>query len=132
MAYWRGNYRFLYLYSFFCSSSKSFNISQQSKTNELSIQLMQPQMEGSERIVKISVLWRGQKFTIEMNCGATVQDFGNELQKVTDVKADTLRLIIPFFSGKSSKLLYPFSDEHSCLSLEDASIDEVGFINSFI
>lgn len=62
---------------------------------------------------------------VEMNMDATLKDFGNELQKLTDVKAETMRLIIPQFSSKSSKLLYPFSDGHSSLRLQEIPVNEV-------
>ncbi|KZV28324.1 hypothetical protein F511_16574 [Dorcoceras hygrometricum] len=68
------------------------------------------------------VTWRGQKFKVEMNQDATLKDLGDHLQKVTNVKADTLRLLVSM--GKSSTILYPFSDQHSGLSLEAASVLE--------
>ena len=74
---------------------------------------------------KVTVIWRGNKFIVGMNTDASVKDLGDELQKLTDIKADTMRLIVPRFSNKSSKLLFPFSDEHSQLSLQEASIMEV-------
>lgn len=82
-------------------------------------------MQDSESILKFSVLWRGKKFIVEMNSGASLLDFGYELQKLTDVKTYTMRLIVPQFSSKSSKLLYPFSDEHSSLNIQGISMDEV-------
>ncbi|KAG9132222.1 hypothetical protein Leryth_017074 [Lithospermum erythrorhizon] len=72
--------------------------------------------------MQFSIIWRGKKFVFEMNPLATLKDLGCELQKKTNVKTDTMRLIIPV--DKTSRLLYPFSDEHSCLSLEAASILE--------
>ncbi|KAK9284353.1 hypothetical protein L1049_023524 [Liquidambar formosana] len=72
----------------------------------------------------ISVTWRGKKFNVEMSSGATLKEFGYELLKLTSVKADTMRLIVPQSSNKSSKLLNPFSDEHSHLSLQETSILE--------
>ncbi|PKI32557.1 hypothetical protein CRG98_047055 [Punica granatum] len=35
-----------------------------------------------------------------------------------------MRLIVPQFSSKSSKLLYPFSDEHSSINVQGISMDE--------
>ncbi|KAK2979021.1 hypothetical protein RJ640_013655 [Escallonia rubra] len=78
-----------------------------------------PQQQG---IRNIQVSWRGNMFNVEMNSGATLQEFGEKLQTLTGVKADTLRLIVP--SHKSSTLLSPFSDEHSCLALQGTSIFE--------
>lgn len=74
---------------------------------------------------KISVTWRGKKFVVEMNLGATVKELGQELQKLTNIQEDTMRLIIPQVSDKTSKLLSPFSTEHAFLSLQEASITEV-------
>lgn len=76
-------------------------------------------------MVNVTVLWRGNKYVVEMNSGAYLKELGNELQKLTDVKADTMRLILPLLSGKGSRMLHPFSDEHSCLSLQEASIVKV-------
>ncbi|KAL7000004.1 hypothetical protein U1Q18_001154 [Sarracenia purpurea var. burkii] len=81
-------------------------------------------MEQRQSTHNISVTWRGRRFILEMNLAVTLKDLGYELQKLTDVKADTMRLIIPQASGKSSKLLSPFSDEHSCLSLQETSVFE--------
>lgn len=78
------------------------------------------EQEGSE--TSISVVWRGKKYVVEINSNATLQEFGNKLQKLTSVKADTMRLIVPQASDKTSKLLSPFSDEHSRLSLQEISI----------
>ncbi|KAF9669577.1 hypothetical protein SADUNF_Sadunf14G0122000 [Salix dunnii] len=82
----------------------------------------------AEIMFKVTVIWRGNKYIVEMNADASVKVLGNELQKLTDIKADTMRLIVPQFSNKSSKLLFPFSDEHSQLSLQEASIMEGKFI----
>lgn len=69
------------------------------------------------------VVWRGRKLVIELNLGASLKELGDKLQELTHVEADTLRLLVPV--EKSSKLLYPFSDEHSRMSLESASILQV-------
>ncbi|KAL5861513.1 hypothetical protein ACOSQ4_002809 [Xanthoceras sorbifolium] len=57
-----------------------------------------------------------------MNSDASVKELGHELQKLTDVKADTMRFIVSV--NKGSKLLLPFSDDHSSLSLHEASVIE--------
>jgi hypothetical protein len=59
-----------------------------------------------------------------MNLDATVKDLGEELQKLTNIKEDTMKLIVPQIAGKTSKLLAPFSTEHSLLSLRETSITE--------
>ncbi|KAI3465599.1 hypothetical protein Pfo_022262 [Paulownia fortunei] len=77
-------------------------------------------MEQQHGLHSCLVIWRGQKFVVEMNRSATLKELGEKLQELTNVKADTLRLLVPM--EKSSKLLYPFSDEHSCLSLDSTSV----------
>ncbi|GMP66666.1 hypothetical protein CsSME_00026933 [Camellia sinensis var. sinensis] len=84
-------------------------------------------MQQQQSTHNISVTWRGMKFILEMNSAATLKDLGYELQKLTDVKADTMRLIVPQASDRSSRLLSPFSDEHSHLSLQETSFFEVTF-----
>ncbi|KAK1567686.1 hypothetical protein Q3G72_015211 [Acer saccharum] len=79
-------------------------------------------MQDSQSILKVSVIWRGNKYVVEMNSGASLKELGHELQKLTDVKADTMRFIVPL--NKGSKLLSPYSDDHSSLSLQEASVIE--------
>ncbi|XWS36732.1 hypothetical protein CRYUN_Cryun20dG0111000 [Craigia yunnanensis] len=79
-------------------------------------------MEEQENMVNVTVIWRGNKYMVEMNSGAYLKELGDELQKLTDVKADTMRLIVPQLSGKGSRMLHPFLDEYSCLSLQEASV----------
>ncbi|KAH7533405.1 hypothetical protein FEM48_Zijuj04G0127300 [Ziziphus jujuba var. spinosa] len=74
--------------------------------------------------INVSVIWRGKKFVVGMSPCATLKDLGHELQKLSEVKADTMRFIVPQNSNKSSKLLFPFSDEHERLSLQESSIVE--------
>ncbi|XLT59062.1 hypothetical protein HN873_051679 [Arachis hypogaea] len=81
-------------------------------------------METLSSLFKISVTWRGKKFAVEMNSGATVKDLGQEMQKLTNVQEDTMRFIVPLSSGKNSKLLAPFSVEYACLSLLETAITE--------
>ncbi|XP_014628123.1 uncharacterized protein [Glycine max] len=81
---------------------------------------MQPQFSQ----INISVTWRGKKFVVEMNIGANVKDLGQELQKLTNIKEDTMRFIVPQISARTSKLLAPFSKEHALLSLQETSITE--------
>jgi hypothetical protein len=65
-------------------------------------------MQTSSSMINISVTWRGKKFVVDMNPDATVKDLGEELQKLTDIKEDTMKLIVPQIAGKTSKLLAPF------------------------
>lgn len=81
-------------------------------------------MQNSESVLNITVIWRGNKYFVEMNPDASLKDLGDELQKLTDVKPDTMKLIVPQISSKGSKLLFPFSNEQSHLSLHKASIIE--------
>lgn len=79
-------------------------------------------MEHESNFHEISVTWRGKKYVVTMDLGATLKELGHELQKLTAVKEDTLKLIVQ--SHKMSKLLSPFSDEHSRLTLQETSISE--------
>ncbi|KAM5580500.1 hypothetical protein ABKV19_009976 [Rosa sericea] len=72
----------------------------------------------------VEVIWRGNKITVEIDSDATVKKLGHELQRLTNVKADTMRLIVPQLPNKTSRLLSPFSDEHERLSLQETSILE--------
>lgn len=73
----------------------------------------------------VTVTWRGEKFILEMDSSATLKELGVKLQKLTDVKEDTIRLIVP--SNKTPKLLSPFTEEQSSLSLQETSIFEVSY-----
>ncbi|KAH9793491.1 WLM domain-containing protein [Citrus sinensis] len=79
-------------------------------------------MQDLGSMLKVSAIWRGKKYVVEVNSGSSLKELGHELQKLTDVKADTMRFIVP--QNKGSKLLSPFSDEHSSLSLQEVSIIE--------
>ncbi|XP_062107289.1 uncharacterized protein LOC133818439 [Humulus lupulus] len=79
-------------------------------------------MEDPQSIHNISVIWRGKKFTVQMNPSATLKDLGHEMQKLTHIKTDTMRFIVPQFSNKSSQLLTPFSNEHERLSLQETYV----------
>ncbi|PWA38235.1 hypothetical protein CTI12_AA583170 [Artemisia annua] len=78
-------------------------------------------MEQERNDHEISVTWRGNKYVVTMDLSATLEELGRELQKLTAVKADTLKLIVQ--SRKASKLFSPFSDEHSRLTLQETSIE---------
>ncbi|KAM7267634.1 hypothetical protein ACFE04_009800 [Oxalis oulophora] len=73
-----------------------------------------------EDVFDVTVIWRGKNYVVGINLDAPLKELAHELQKLTNVKEDTIRLIVP----RSSKLLSPFSDEHSSLSLREASITE--------
>ncbi|XP_021679426.2 uncharacterized protein LOC110664165 isoform X1 [Hevea brasiliensis] len=81
-------------------------------------------MQKTESVLNITVIWRGNKYAVEMNPDASLKDLGDELLKLTDVKPDTMRLIVPQISSKGSKLLSPFSKEQSQLNLHKASVIE--------
>ncbi|KAL8506848.1 hypothetical protein ACS0TY_017662 [Phlomoides rotata] len=77
-------------------------------------------MEKQQDLHSCLVVWRGRKIVVEVNSRATLKELGDKLQELTNVEAGTLRLLVPV--ERRSKLLYPFSDEHSVLSLESTSI----------
>ncbi|KAF6159176.1 hypothetical protein GIB67_032793 [Kingdonia uniflora] len=81
-------------------------------------------MEDIHGLVTIMVVWRKKKFDVEISSGATLKEFGQKLQNLTKVKSDTMRLLLPKTFDNSSKMLTPFSDEHSSLSLQESSILE--------
>ncbi|KAL0898739.1 hypothetical protein Bca101_082700 [Brassica carinata] len=74
--------------------------------------------------MKVSVMWRGNKYTIEIDSKANLKDFCYELRNLTGITAETLRLIAPRLNEKGSNLILPFSDDHSCLTLHESSIVE--------
>ena len=88
-------------------------------------------MEDPQNIHNISIIWRGKKFSVQMNPSATLKELGDEMQKLTHVKTDTMRFIVPQ-SNKSSKLLTPFSYEHERLSLQETSMTEVSLFSSIL
>lgn len=70
----------------------------------------------------ILVIWRGRELKVEVNRQSQVRELGQKLQILTNVKPDTMRLLVPQSINKSSKLITPFSDADSSLSLQEASI----------
>lgn len=87
--------------------------------------LYRSNMHTPSSLINISITWRGKKFIVDMNSDATVKDLGQELQKLTGIKEDTMKLIVPQIAGRTSKLLAPFSTEHALLSLRETSLTEV-------
>ncbi|KAK9691327.1 hypothetical protein RND81_09G190000 [Saponaria officinalis] len=81
-------------------------------------------MVQQQSIVSVPVVWRGKKYVLNVNSEASVWELGEELRKLTDIKSDTMRLIVPQSSVKSSRLLMPFSDDHSSIKLQDAGITD--------
>ncbi|KAM0941614.1 putative WLM domain, PUB domain, Ubiquitin-like domain superfamily, PUB-like domain superfamily [Dioscorea sansibarensis] len=75
-----------------------------------------------QSVANIVVIWRGRQLNVEVNADSKVKDFGLMLQKLTNIKADTLRLLVP--QSKTSKMIIPFSDSHSNLTLQEVSILE--------
>ena len=67
----------------------------------------------------------GQTADVDADPSCTVKEFGQLLQDLTSVKPDTLKLIVPQSTNKGSKLITPFSDPHSSLTLNEAAISEV-------
>uniref|UniRef100_A0A1J3GLT6 WLM domain-containing protein n=1 Tax=Noccaea caerulescens TaxID=107243 RepID=A0A1J3GLT6_NOCCA len=81
-------------------------------------------MGDSGKTIRVSVMWKGNKYTVEIDSKVILKDLGYELRKLTGVTAETLRLIVPRLNEKGSRLIFPFSDEHSSLSLQESSITE--------
>ncbi|KAG7548115.1 WLM domain [Arabidopsis suecica] len=79
-------------------------------------------MEDSRKSIRVSVLWKGNNYSVEIDSGASLKDLGYELRKLTGVTSETLRLIVPRLNEKGSRLILPFSDEHSSLSLQESHI----------
>ncbi|RAL39360.1 hypothetical protein DM860_002893 [Cuscuta australis] len=79
-------------------------------------------MDQQDQAIEFSVTWRGKKFILKMDPKTTLKALGDEMHQLTSVEDDTMRLIVP--TDKSSKLIYPFSKEHSWLKLDEASILE--------
>ncbi|KAM3209838.1 hypothetical protein ACQJBY_064092 [Aegilops geniculata] len=80
-------------------------------------------MDG-RRIARISVTWRGRQLDVDADPSCTVKEFGQLLQDLTNVKPETLKLIVPQSANKGSKLISPFSDPHSSLTLKEAAVSE--------
>ncbi|CAO2162868.1 unnamed protein product [Urochloa humidicola] len=81
-------------------------------------------MMEESRIARISVTWRGRQLDVDADPSCTVKEFGQLLQDLTSVKPETLKLIVPQSTNKGSKLITPFSDPHSSLTLNEAAISE--------
>ncbi|CAL4999604.1 unnamed protein product [Urochloa decumbens] len=79
---------------------------------------------GENRIARISVTWRGRQLDVDADPSCTVKEFGQLLQDLTSVKPETLKLIVPQSTNKGSKLITPFSDPHSSLTLNEVAISE--------
>ncbi|XP_006659554.1 uncharacterized protein LOC102704355 [Oryza brachyantha] len=76
------------------------------------------------RIARISVTWRGRQLDVDADPSCTVKEFGQLLQDLTSVNPETLKLIVPQSTNKGSKLITPFSDPHSVLTLKEAAISD--------
>ncbi|XP_020082790.1 uncharacterized protein LOC109706396 [Ananas comosus] len=77
-----------------------------------------------QSLVKIPVVWRGNKLNVEVDPKWNVKEFGEKLQGLTNVKPETMRLLVPQPAKKSSKMITPYSDVYSSLSLQEAAIFE--------
>lgn len=80
-----------------------------------------------QSLVKIPVVWRGNKLNVEVDPKWNVKEFGEKLQGLTNVKPETMRLLVPQPAKKSSKMITPYSDVYSSLSLQEAAIFEVPY-----
>ncbi|XP_072973376.1 uncharacterized protein [Typha angustifolia] len=79
---------------------------------------------GKEMIFNVLAIWRGKQLNVEINNSCNVKELGQKLQEMTNVKPETMRLLVPQSTNKSSKMITPFSDVHSNLSLQEAGILE--------
>ncbi|RWW06717.1 hypothetical protein GW17_00029931 [Ensete ventricosum] len=77
-----------------------------------------------EKSCNILVIWRGKQFNVNVNPDSNVKEFGQKLQELTNVRPDTMRLFVPQKNNKGSKMLSPFSNVHSMLSLRESAILE--------
>ncbi|KAF0896013.1 hypothetical protein E2562_018146 [Oryza meyeriana var. granulata] len=77
-----------------------------------------------KRIARISVTWRGRQLDVDADPSCTVKEFGQLLQDLTSVNPETLKLIVPQSTNKGSKLITPFLDPHSILTLKEAAISD--------
>ncbi|XP_078439372.1 zinc metalloproteinase-like protein [Wolffia australiana] len=78
-------------------------------------------MEGQNTIT-LCAIWRDKRMELDLEENISVRELGQKLQNLTKVKADTMRLLFPQPSGRGFKLLIPFSEEHSNISLKEISI----------
>ena len=79
----------------------------------------------TQNIISLSILWRDKRLELELEEISSMKELGHKLQILTGVKADTMRLIFPQSTTKGSKLIIPFSDEHSSLRLQEISVHKV-------
>jgi len=84
---------------------------------------------GQRERMNVLIIWRGKHLNVEVDQTCTIHELGDKLQKLTNVKSDTMRLLVPQSRNKGSRLVSPFSDEHANLSLIEASILEVKHIS---
>ncbi|KAL5222448.1 hypothetical protein ABZP36_027161 [Zizania latifolia] len=77
-----------------------------------------------KRIARISVTWRGRQLDVDADPSCTVKEFGQLLHDLTSVNPETLKLIVPQSTNKGSKLITPFSDPYSILTLKEAAITD--------
>ncbi|KAG6496641.1 uncharacterized protein LOC121993186 [Zingiber officinale] len=70
----------------------------------------------------VLVVWRGMELSVDVNSNSNVKEFGQKLQELTHVKPDTMRFFVPQTNNKGSRMLSPFSDAHSMLSLQEGAI----------
>lgn len=75
-----------------------------------------------EGIMNIEVIWRGTKLNVVANTRWTVGELGKKLVEVTNVKPNTLKLLVPHVNTKGSRLLSPFSEDNSNLEIQEIGI----------
>ncbi|KAI0519523.1 hypothetical protein KFK09_006972 [Dendrobium nobile] len=75
-----------------------------------------------EGMINVEVIWRGAKFNVEVNTRWTLGELGKKLVELTNVRPDTLKLLVPQTNTKGSRLLAPFSADNSSVEIQETGI----------
>lgn len=81
-------------------------------------------MEVEGNMVSIMVIWRDRQLNVEVSPNCNFEELGKKLHSLTNVEPHTMRLLVPQLTSKTSKLITPFSAEHSQLYLQEMAIME--------
>ncbi|XP_057865190.2 uncharacterized protein LOC131072911 isoform X2 [Cryptomeria japonica] len=76
------------------------------------------------REIKVRVVWRGKTLELTEKAGCTVGELGVKLKELTNVKPETMRLLVPQSKQSGSVSLVPFSDNHGNVRLAETGITE--------
>ncbi|XP_020673300.1 uncharacterized protein LOC110092934 [Dendrobium catenatum] len=75
-----------------------------------------------EGTINVEVIWRGTKLNVEVNTRWTLGELGKKLVELTNVRPDTLKLLVPQTNTKGSRLLAPFSADNSSVEIQETGI----------